>query len=256
MPSSASELPVPEANNTASTTSSETLRYRQKNDRIRDLTEKMKKKTHDERAKADRRAILFKVSSIVGATLAVATGLPSKEYSHKRLSKLDRKREQHGRYSQNPAVTMSMIEPETGSEWKLEDLTNFGMVITETTDFAAFFGRVTVTLWKLNRAEAQLAAGAIAAFQHNNRIRRDTRKTLIEAATIPGILVQGTCPTFCLFNISEKLCNHVETGTEPEFDTQIQKYIVTSKMVNRRHMLLHVDEREHVFKCFEASSDS
>jgi len=77
------------------------------------------------------------------------------------------------------------------------------------------------TLTNKTEAEAQVIAEAIAAFQFNNRKRRERDLDLLDVMTIPCITMSGTRPTFYLVPVSTELSNAVITGQYPATQTRV-----------------------------------
>jgi hypothetical protein len=78
-----------------------------------------------------------------------------------------------------------------------------------------------------NNAEAQVVAGAVAAFQSNNHERESLNLAPLEVMTIPCITLSGTCPTFCLVPVTRSLSNAVATGQYPSTQTDVFKCITS-----------------------------
>jgi hypothetical protein len=77
------------------------------------------------------------------------------------------------------------------------------------------------TLSSRTDAEAQVIAEAIAAFQFNNRKRKEHGLSPLDAMTIPAITMTGTRPTFFLVPVTLKLSNAVITGQHPVIQTRV-----------------------------------
>ncbi|KJA14569.1 hypothetical protein HYPSUDRAFT_173274 [Hypholoma sublateritium FD-334 SS-4] len=70
-------------------------------------------------------------------------------------------------------------------------------------------------------AEAQVIAVAIAAFQFNNRKRKEHGLDPLDAMTIPAITMTGTRPSFFLVPVTLGLSNAVITGQYPAIQTEV-----------------------------------
>ncbi|KAI7861879.1 hypothetical protein K492DRAFT_102187, partial [Lichtheimia hyalospora FSU 10163] len=80
----------------------------------------------------------------------------------------------------------------------------------------------------LRITESQMVAEAIAAFQTNNRTRRNQGIPEENNVIFPCIIMLGTYPIFYLFEITKELADNVMFGTYPKIDTIIKKYQVPS----------------------------
>ena len=78
-------------------------------------------------------------------------------------------------------------------------------------------------LFRLNGAEPPLIAGAIAAFQHNNRNRDKLGLTALDTMIIPCITVEGTRPLFYKVPVTKHLSDCVATGRLPEEQTVVTR---------------------------------
>ena len=76
-------------------------------------------------------------------------------------------------------------------------------------------------------AEAQVVAGAVAAFQFNNNNRESLNLAPMEVMTIPCITLSGTSPTFYLVPVSQSLSNAVATGQYPPTQTDVFKCVTS-----------------------------
>jgi hypothetical protein len=74
--------------------------------------------------------------------------------------------------------------------------------------------------------EAQLIAGAIAAFQMNNRTRRNFGEPKLDSMTVPCIMMNATRPTFYLVPVTEELSVAVALGQYPLSCTVVKKCVV------------------------------
>ena len=99
------------------------------------------------------------------------------------------------------------------------------------------------------RAEAQLVAEAIAAYQGN--IKHNPHNT---SMIIPGIVMVGTYPIFYKIPIRAILNECVRSLTYPNEVTTIEKLEPPVKSYETRYIegMLHLDSRITIIKCFEA----
>ncbi|KAF8521845.1 hypothetical protein JB92DRAFT_2707061, partial [Gautieria morchelliformis] len=72
----------------------------------------------------------------------------------------------------------------------------------------------------------QLVAESIATFQYNNCKRSDLKLPPLAHVQmiIPGIVMQGSAPTFYLTPITTELSNAVIRGCTPAFQTIVKEY--------------------------------
>jgi len=84
------------------------------------------------------------------------------------------------------------------------------------------------TLTNGANAEAQVVAEAVAAFQFNNKQRRDHGLNYLDVMTIPCIIMDGTRPTFYLVPVTAELNNAVITGQYPATQTQVLRCVTTA----------------------------
>ncbi len=70
-------------------------------------------------------------------------------------------------------------------------------------------------------AEAQVIADAIAAFQFNNRKRKEHGLDPLDTMIIPAITMTGSRPTFFLVPVTLGLSTAVITGQYPAIQTQV-----------------------------------
>lgn len=96
-------------------------------------------------------------------------------------------------------------------------------------------------------AEAQAVAGAVAAFQVNNRQRESLSLASLESMMIPCIILSGTCPTFYLVPVSQGLSNAVATGQCPPSQTEVLKCVTLLRNAtgNRRHARHSMGDTEY-----------
>lgn len=76
--------------------------------------------------------------------------------------------------------------------------------------------------------EPQVIAGAIATFQHNNRIRARLGEPERNSMTIPCITMTGTRPIFYLVPVTRELSEAVATAQYPLSLTVAKKCVVIS----------------------------
>jgi hypothetical protein len=74
------------------------------------------------------------------------------------------------------------------------------------------------------KPEPQLMAEAIAAFCHNNKVRKRSNLPLWTSRMMYGISMYGTCPTFYKIPITQHLVDCVEEGVSPDKDTDVCSY--------------------------------
>ena len=70
-------------------------------------------------------------------------------------------------------------------------------------------------------SEAQVIAGAVVAFQSNNKRRRYLGLNPLDAMTIPCITMTGTRPDFYLVPVTTALNDAVITGQLPATQTEV-----------------------------------
>jgi len=75
--------------------------------------------------------------------------------------------------------------------------------------------------------EAQVVAGAVAAFEFNNHKRESLNLAPLEVMTIPCITLFETCPTFYFVPVSRSLSNAVATGQYPPTQTDVFKCVTS-----------------------------
>jgi len=88
------------------------------------------------------------------------------------------------------------------------------------------------TITNMTDAEAQVVAEAIAAFQFNNRKRKEHDLDALDVMTIPCITMSGTRPTFYLVPVSSDLSNAVITGQYPATKTQVLRCVTHNRRVS------------------------
>jgi hypothetical protein len=70
---------------------------------------------------------------------------------------------------------------------------------------------------------AQIIAVAIATFDWNNRQREEIGLPRLHEMIIPGILMSGTCPTFCLILVTQEFCSAVMWCKYPANEAKVLK---------------------------------
>lgn len=103
----------------------------------------------------------------------------------------------------------------------------------------------------LRITESQMVAEAIAAFQTNNRNRRNQGIPEENNVVFPCIIMLGTYPIFYLFEITKELADNIMFGIYPKIDTIIKKYQIPS-LIPYGNTLFDVDKRYKIFQCYTA----
>ena len=107
------------------------------------------------------------------------------------------------------------------------------------------------TLSNRTDAEAQVIAEAIAAFQFNNRKRKEHSLCPLDAMTIPAITMTGTRPTFFLVPVTLKLSNAVITDQHPVIQTRVLRCATALTHLRRASTGMEDTEyRKFALKCF------
>ncbi|KAH9178554.1 hypothetical protein EDB89DRAFT_2239181 [Lactarius sanguifluus] len=109
--------------------------------------------------------------------------------------------------------------------------------------------------WRPNDPEAQLIAGAIAAFQrHNYRRTHFHRQDPIVHKMIPGITLLGTSPMFYKIPMTTQLAECVELGFYPSEPTIVHTHLPKLVQPSRRlyEGMKPLDNRAIILSCFEA----
>lgn len=102
--------------------------------------------------------------------------------------------------------------------------------------------------------EPQLIAGAIAAFQHNNRKREvDLGKEPLERCTFPGITMVGTTPLFYKITITRALNDAVRLGEYPLETTVVQRF--NPLLAHTDMSMVSISNRVRVLRCFKLFRD-
>lgn len=99
--------------------------------------------------------------------------------------------------------------------------------------------------------EPQLIAEGIATFQHNNLKREESFLEPLKEATIPGITMVGTFPTFYKIRVTEELNYAIRHGLYPPAMTTVYRH--TPRVPRRRSDgMKPLDNRKIVLRCYEA----
>ena len=100
-------------------------------------------------------------------------------------------------------------------------------------------------------AESQVIAQAIAAFQVNNRIRRDYGHNLLDRMVFPCISMCRTYPNFYLVPVTMNLSDCVSEVTYPSDRTLVLRHI---PMVSRRETdtMVYLRDKIKILQCLEA----
>ena len=108
------------------------------------------------------------------------------------------------------------------------------------------------TLTKGTWPEAQVVAGAIAAFQTNNERRKELKLKPLDAMTIPAITMTGSCPTFYLVPVMMELSDAVATGQYPTTQTQVSQCVTrsTKPLWSIRTGMDDKEYRQLALRCF------
>ena len=77
--------------------------------------------------------------------------------------------------------------------------------------------------------EPQVIAGAVAAFQMNNRNRARVGLEKMNSMSIPAITIFGTRPIFYVVPVTQELSTAVERGEYPEQLTEVRKCVVVGE---------------------------
>ena len=99
--------------------------------------------------------------------------------------------------------------------------------------------------------EARLISETIAAFQNNNgiRVKRLGIDPLI-SKVMPGIVMDGTMPTFYKIPVTPELVKAVESGERPEEETVV--YVYRPDVPRPEEGMRPLDNRYILLSCFEA----
>lgn len=101
--------------------------------------------------------------------------------------------------------------------------------------------------------EAQLIAEAVAAFQENTKIYcRLGKLDVPKYQLFPGIVMLGTCPTFYLIPVDEKLANYIRFGTKPETETVVKKFVIPDLPINISDVMLSQKHARVICCCYQS----
>ncbi|KAF9024647.1 hypothetical protein BDZ89DRAFT_1162142, partial [Hymenopellis radicata] len=102
--------------------------------------------------------------------------------------------------------------------------------------------------------QAQLVAGAVAAFTKNNMNRREAGLDLLSEKVMPGIVIAGTSPTFFKIPVSKTLATHIRGGTYPPDITTVTfcQPPVPRPAQRRMEGMVPLDSRRQILSCYEA----
>ena len=93
-------------------------------------------------------------------------------------------------------------------------------------------------------SEAQAIAGAIAAFQMNNRTRMRFSRPELDSMTVPCIMMVATRPTFYLVPVTQELSDAVARGQYPLSRTVVKKCVVPSISIHMDRCMDNLDYRQ------------
>ncbi|KAF9487956.1 hypothetical protein BDN71DRAFT_1403984 [Pleurotus eryngii] len=104
------------------------------------------------------------------------------------------------------------------------------------------------------RAQAQLVAETVAAFNENNAQRQPAELPPLDEKVMPGIVMVGTSPTFFKIPVTETLSTHIRYGTYPSEETHVTFcYPPIPRPSHRRSEgMKPLDNRGGILKCYEA----
>ena len=103
---------------------------------------------------------------------------------------------------------------------------------------------------KLADPVPQLIAEAIAAFQHDNRVRGILDGAPLDIKVMTGIMMTGTTPTFFKIPVTLELADAIERGDYPANPTVVAMH--SPEIPRPREGMLHLDNRRSILACFEA----
>jgi len=104
-------------------------------------------------------------------------------------------------------------------------------------------------------AEARLISDAIAAFHNDNNMRAKRFGTNpLASKVMPGIVMDGTMPTFYKIPITAELVRAVESGERPEQETVVHAYVpeVPTKVPRPEEGMKPLDNRYIILSCYDA----
>jgi hypothetical protein len=99
--------------------------------------------------------------------------------------------------------------------------------------------------------EPRLISDTIAAF-HNDNIMRVNRlgKDPLISKVMPGVVMNGTMPTFYKIPVTPELVRAVESGERPEEETVVHAY--RPEVPSPEEGMKPLDNRYIILSCFEA----
>jgi len=108
----------------------------------------------------------------------------------------------------------------------------------------------------LSRPECQLIAEAIAAFAANTDDSRFCNSPLYQFKIMPGIILNGTSPTFYKIPVSKNLVTAVQDGHYPKQETVVLAHrpavVPSARRPCSDEGMNPLDNRRLIFSCFEA----
>jgi hypothetical protein len=107
-------------------------------------------------------------------------------------------------------------------------------------------------LTSMTDPESQIIAGAIATFALNNRKReRDLHLPLCNTIMFPCLTIVGTSPIFYKITVTAALSKAVQTGSFPEIETRVLRYIPALPRGNSEGMR-PLPNRLEILRCLKA----
>jgi len=102
--------------------------------------------------------------------------------------------------------------------------------------------------------QAQLVAGAVAAFRKNNLHRVAIGLSPMVEEVIPGIVMVGTSPIFFKTPVTEALSTHIQHGTYPPEETCVTFCYPPILRPDQWRVegMQPLDNRYEILKCYEA----
>jgi hypothetical protein len=96
--------------------------------------------------------------------------------------------------------------------------------------------------------EAQVIAEAIAAFQHNNRVRQRLNINALDEYTFPCVTMTGTRPIFYKVRVTTHLSNCVQAGIYPDEDTVVYRF---NPIPGFYDGMVNINDRQRLIRCFK-----
>ncbi|CAO3653879.1 unnamed protein product [Cunninghamella echinulata] len=96
-------------------------------------------------------------------------------------------------------------------------------------------------LYKTSTPEGQIIAEGIAAYQYNNRLRREKNKLELNEYTFPFMTMVGSRFTFYNIKVTSKLNEAVERGLRPDEETVVDKFDPFDSEEGIKYGMLHND---------------